>query len=75
MYEELLAAIAKLTVAVNGVSATLAIILVVLVMKETNSSSAVRSLRHYLENIDASIGNLRSSLAAEIRQRRRSNDE
>lgn len=69
MYEELLAAIAKLTVAVNGVSATLAIILIVLVMKETNSNSAVRSLRHELESIQDAIRNLSVNLTAAVRRK------
>lgn len=62
MYDELLVAIAKLTASVNGLSATLSIILIVLVMKETNSNSAVRSLRHELENIQDAILNLTAAV-------------
>ena len=71
MYEELLAAIAKLTVAVNGVAATLALILIVLVLKNTNSDAEIRSLRQDVKNVGASISNLSRNLCAELRRRGR----
>lgn len=69
MYEELLAAIAKLTVAVNGVAATLALILIVLVLKNTNSAAELRSLQQDVKNVEASISSLSRNLCAELRRR------
>lgn len=69
MYDELLAAIAKLTVAVNGVGATLALILIVLVLKNTNSAAEVRSLQQDVKNVGASISDLASNLCDELRRR------
>ena len=69
MYEELLAAIAKLTVAVNGVAATLALILIVLVLKNTNSAAEIRSLQQDVKNVGASISDLARNLCAELRRR------
>lgn len=74
MYEELLAAIAKLTVAVNGVAATLALILVVLVLKNTNSAAEIRSLQNDVKNVGASISSLSRNLCAELRSRGRTDD-
>lgn len=74
MYEELLAAIAKLTVAVNGVAATLALILVVLVLKNTNSAAAILSLKNDVKNVGASISSLSRNLCAELRSRGRTDD-
>lgn len=74
MYEELLAAIAKLTVAVNGVAATLALILVVLVLKNTNSAAEIRSLQNDVKNVRASISELSRSLCKELRLRRQKDD-
>ena len=69
MYEELLAAIAKLTVAVNGVAATLALILIVLVLKNTNSAAEIRSLQQDVRNVGAAISNLARNLCVELRRR------
>lgn len=69
MYEELLAAIAKLTVAVNGVVVTLALILIVLVLKNTNSAAEIRSLRDDVNNVKAAISSLSRNLCAELRRR------
>lgn len=69
MYEELLAAIAKLTVAVNGVAATLALILIVLVLKNTNSAAEIRSLQQDVKNVGASISDLARNLCVELRRR------
>lgn len=69
MYEELLAAIAKLTVAVNGVSATLALILIVLLFKNMNNAAEIRSLRNDVNNVKAAISNLSMNLCAELRRR------
>ena len=70
MYEELLAAIAKLTVAVNGVVVTLVLILIVLVFKNTNSAEEIRSLQQDVENVGASISDLARNLCVELRKRR-----
>lgn len=69
MYDELLAAIAKLTVAVNGVAATLALILIVLVLKNTNSAAEIRSLQQDVKNVGASISALARNLCEELRRR------
>lgn len=69
MYEGLLAAIAKLTVAVNGVAAILALILVVLVLKNTNSAAEIRSLQNDVKSVRASISELSRNLCAELRRR------
>ena len=69
MYDELLAAIAKLTVAVNGVAAILALILIVLVLKNTNSAAEIRSLQQDVKNVGASISDLASNLCDELRRR------
>lgn len=69
MYDELLAAIKQLTIAVNGVSAALAIIFVVLVLKSTNSNAEIRSLRNDVNNINAAISSLSRNLCAELRSR------
>lgn len=69
MYDELLAAIKQLTIAVNGVSAALAIILVVLVLKSTNSNAEIRALRNDVNNVNAAISSLSRNLCAELRRR------
>lgn len=69
MYEELLAAIAKLTVAVNGVSAALAVIIAVLILKSTNSNAEIRDLRNDVNNVKAAISSLSRNLCAELRRR------
>lgn len=74
MYEELLAAIKQLTIAVNGVAATLALILIVLVLKNTNSASEIRSLQRDVKNVGASISDLARNLCAELRSRGRTDD-
>lgn len=74
MYDELLAAIAKLTVAVNGVVVTLALILIVLVLKNTNSAAEIRSLKNDVKNVGASISELSRNLCKELRIRGRTDD-
>ena len=69
MCEELLAAIKQLTIAVNGVSAALAIIIVVLVLKSTNSNAEIRSLRNDVNNVKEAISSLSRNLCAELRRR------
>ena len=69
MYDELLAAIAKLTLAVNGVAVTLALILIVLVLKNTNSAAEIRSLQQDVKNVGASISDLARNLCEELRRR------
>lgn len=74
MYEELLAAIKQLAIAVNGVSAALALILAVLVLKSTNSNAEIRSLRNDVNNVKAAISSLSRNLCAELRSRGRTDD-
>ena len=69
MYEELIAAIKQLTIAVNGVAATLALILIVLVLKNTNSAAEIRALRNDVNNVNAAISSLSRNLCAELRRR------
>lgn len=73
MYEELLAAIKQLTIAVNGVSAALAIIIAVLILKSTNSNAEIRSLRNDVNNVNAAISSLSRNLCAELRRRGQDN--
>ena len=69
MCEELLAAIKQLTIAVNGVSVTLAIIIAVLILKSTNSNAEIRSLRDDVNNVKAAISSLSRNLCSELRRR------
>ena len=69
MYEELLAAINNLTIAVNGVLVTLAIIAIVLLLKSTNSDAAIHSLQQDVKNAEAAISGLSRNLCAELRRR------
>ena len=69
MYEELLAAIKQLTVAVNGVFVALALIGSVLVLKSTNSNAEIRALRNDVNNVNAAISDLSRNLCAELRRR------
>lgn len=69
MYEELLAAIKQLTIAVNGVSAALAVIIAVLILKSTNSNAEIRDLRNDVNNVKAAISSLSRNLCAELRRR------
>lgn len=74
MYEELLAAIKQLTIAVNGVSTALGFILIVLVLKNTNSSAAIYALRNDVNNVKTEISNLSMNLCAELRNKGEQDD-
>lgn len=69
MYEELLAAIAKLTAAVNGVAVALVLIFIVLVFKNMNNAAEIRSLQNDVKNVKASISDLSRNLCKELRIR------
>lgn len=69
MYDELLAAIKQLIIAVNGGSVTLAFLIAVLVLKSTNSNAEIRALRNDVNNVNAAISSLSRNLCAELRRR------
>lgn len=75
MNEELLYAIAKLTRAVNGVSASLFILIAILIFKDTNSNAAIHSLQNDVRNVGAAISDLSRNLCVALRLNRGGKDD
>ena len=59
MTEELIAAIGKLTTAAAGIGSALWVLVLVLILKETDAKPAIRDLTHEIDNLKCAIYRLK----------------